>query len=93
MKELTLQNFKETVNSPIPFQNWSDEKLLKAHLDHDLELDSMEVIDLIAEFEVKYDVIIDTIKFDEITYPAAIEKDVATLLKVCNECMRPAHPQ
>jgi len=91
MKELTLQNFREVVSlhdTAVSVNQLKDKDLLRSHLTSDLGLDSLDVIDMIAEFEVEYGVYIDSHAFDDKMYPSAADKTVATFLKVCNECQR-----
>ena len=91
MKNLTLQNFREILSlhdNAISVDDWNDDKLLEAHLGTDLELDSLDIIDMIAEFEIEYGVLIDNLLFDNKMYPSASDADVRTFLKVCNECLK-----
>jgi len=91
MKELTLQNFREIVSlyeEVNDISDWSDKTLLDAKLGDDVGLDSLDIIDIIADFEVEYDVIIDSDAFDRKIYPSASDANVKTFLKICNECLR-----
>ena len=91
MIKLDLKNFREIASlheNACSLETLNDGDLLKAQLS-DLGLDSLDVIDMVAEIERDYNVIISSESFDEKMYPAATEATVQKFLDVCNECLKP----
>lgn len=91
MRKLDLKDFREIASlheNACCLKTWNDDDLLKAHLGYDLGLDSLDIIDMVAEIERDYNVIINSEAFDEKMYPAATEATVQKFLDVCNECLK-----
>jgi len=88
---LTTKEFREIAslhdNVNPDMSDWSDEKLLEQSLGSDVGLDSLDIIDMVAEIETEYGIHISSEKFDDMMYPNAKEANVQKFINVCNACV------